>query len=383
MKLSCLQGNLSEGLAVVGRAVATRTALPVTSHVLLATDGGRLKLSATNLEIALSRWVGAKVEEEGAIAVPARLLSDFVNSLPDVEIKILLSKNSLSLTCARYEAHINGVDASEFPPIPQVGEGVNTRIDPEVLRQGVGMVAFAAAAEDTRPVLTGVNVEMEGDQLTLVAADGFRLALLHLSLLDPVPERTVVIVPSRALTELARLLPEGKGEAGGDGEKAVEVTVNTQRGQALFRLPGAEMVSQLIQGTFPNYSQLIPSGYETRTTVATADFQRAARIAALFARDGSGIVRLVITPGGDMTPGKVEVSAKSEEIAENKGDIDAIVEGGEAKIAFNGKYLTEVLGVLKEEKVAIETTSPSSPGVLRPVGTDTYTHVVMPMFVQW
>jgi DNA polymerase-3 subunit beta len=117
--------------------------------------------------------------------------------------------------------------------------------------------------------------------------------------------------------------------------------------------------------------------------VATADFQRAARIASLFARDGSGIVRLLITPGGDMTPGKIEVSAKSEEIADNMGEIDAIVEGGEAKIAFNGKYLNEVLGVLKEEKVVIETTSPSSPGVLRPVGADTYTHVIMPMFVQW
>lgn len=375
MKLSCLQHNLSEGLAVVGRAVATRSALPVTNHVLLSTDGGRLKLSATNLEIAISRWVGAKVEAEGGIAVPARLLADFVNSLPDDRIDISLTKRTLNLTCARYSAHINGVDAGDFPPIPQVAAGVSTKIDPEALRQGVAMVAFAAATEDTRPVLTGVNMEMEGEKLTLVAADGFRLALLHLGLLSPVTGRTVVIIPARALAELGRLLPEG--------QEPVEVALNPQRGQALFRLPNAQMVTQLIQGTFPNYSQLIPTGYETRTVVATAEFQRAARIASLFARDGSGIVRLVITPGGDMAPGKMAVSARSEEIADNMGEIDAVVEGKEAKIAFNGKYLTDVLGVIKEEKVAVETTSPSSPGVLRPVGSDTYTHVVMPMFVQW
>jgi DNA polymerase-3 subunit beta len=315
--------------------------------------------------------------------VPARLLSDFVNSLPDDKIELSLSRQTLSLSCARYSAHINGVDAGDFPPIPQVAEGVSTTIDPEVLRQGVTMVAFAAATEDTRPVLTGVNVEMEEDRLALVAADGFRLALLHLSLLSPVPERTVVIVPGRALSELARLLPEGKGEAGEDSKKPVEVTLNTQRGQALFRLSSTEMVTQLIQGTFPNYSQLIPTGHETRTVVATADFLRAARIASLFARDGSGIVRVVITPGADMAPGKMTVSARSEEIADNMGEIDAVVEGGEAKIAFNGRYLTEVLAVLKEEKVAVETTSPSSPGVLRPAGNDNYTHVVMPMFVQW
>jgi len=159
--------------------------------------------------------------------------------------------------------------------------------------------------------------------------------------------------------------------------------VNPNKSQALFRLKDTELVSQLVQGTFPQYAQLIPQSYDTRVVVDVAEFLRAARTAAIFARDGSGIVRLVITPGGELTPGKITVSARSEEIGDDVGEIDAIVEGEEAKIAFNGKYLTDVLGVLRESQVALETTNPSSPGVVRPVGVDNYIHVVMPMFVQW
>ena len=168
-----------------------------------------------------------------------------------------------------------------------------------------------------------------------------------------------------------------------DQEEAVEITVNPEKGQALFRLKNIELVSQLIQGTFPNYAQLIPKSCTTKAVIGVADFLRATKTASIFARDGSGIVRLVVTPGGEMTPGKVTVSARSEEIGDDVGEIDAMVEGEEAKIAFNGKYLTDVLSVLHEAQVALETTNPSSPGVLRPVGADNYIHVVMPMFVQW
>ena len=168
-----------------------------------------------------------------------------------------------------------------------------------------------------------------------------------------------------------------------DQEEPVEIMVNPNKSQALFRLKDIELVSQLVQGTFPNYTQLIPSSYNTRMTVSVDEFLRATKTASIFARDGSGIVRLVITPGAAKTPGKLTVSARSEEIGDDVGEIDATVEGEEAKIAFNGKYLTEVLSVLRETQVALETTNPSSPGVLRPIGADNYLHVVMPMFVQW
>jgi DNA polymerase-3 subunit beta len=377
MKLSCLQENINHGLGVVGRAVATRTTLPITNNVLLASDEGRLKLVATNLEMAISCWIGAKVEEEGSITVPARLLTEFVSSLPNDTIDIALSPKTktLGLKCARFEARISGVDAKEFPPIPTIDEGINASVEVEALHQGVNQVVFAAATEESRPVLTGVSAQFEGNELTLAAADGFRLAVYKLPVSGEVAQKTEVIIPARTLAELNRLT--------GEQEEAVEIMLNPKKSQVLFRLKNIEMVSQLVQGTFPNYSQLIPQSYNTRVIVSVADFLRATKTASIFARDGSGIVRLVMTPGSEATPGKLTISARSEEIGDDVGEIDATVEGDEAKIAFNGKYLTDVLGVLGEAQVALETTNPSSPGLIRPVGVDNYTHVVMPMFVQW
>lgn len=377
MKLSCLQENLSRGLSIVGRAVATRTTLPITNNVLLETGQSQLKLVATNLEMAISYWVGAQVEEEGTITVPARLLTEFVNSLPNDKIDISLSSRTktLELKCARFEARISGVDAKDFPPIPTIDGNIATKIDAEAIHQGISQVAFAAASEESRPVLTGVDAVFENEMLTLAAADGFRLAVYNLPLAAPVSERTEAIIPARTFNELNRLLAEG--------EEAIEVTVNPNKSQALFKLKNAELVSQLVQGTFPQYNQLIPQSYTTRVTVDVADFLMATRTASIFARDGSGIVRLVITPGGELAPGKLTISARSEEIGDDVGEIDATVEGEEAKIAFNGKYLIDVLSALREPQVALEITNPSSPGVIRPVGTDNYIHVVMPMFVQW
>jgi DNA polymerase-3 subunit beta len=377
MKLTCLQENFNRGLNIVGRAVATRTTLPITNNVLLATDGGRLKLVATNLEMAVSCWIGAKIEEEGEITVPARLLTEFVSTLPSDTIAINLSPQTktLGLKCARFEARISGLDAKEFPPIPSVDDGITTKIEVESIRQAINQVVFASATEESRPVLTGVCTQFEGSTVTFAAADGFRLAVFKMPIKDKISQKSEVIIPARTLAELNRLIS--------DQDEAITVTLNPNKSQILFRLKSTELVSQLVQGTFPNYSQLIPKSYNTRVMVNVADFLRATKTAAIFARDGSGIVRLVVTPGSEKNPGKLAVSARSEEIGDNVGEIDATVEGAEAKIAFNGKYLIDVLNVLHEPQVALEITNPSSPGLLRPVGADNYTHVVMPMFVQW
>ena len=377
MNVSAMQEHLAKGLGIVGRAVATRSTLPVTANVLLATDGGRLKLAATNLEIALSCWVGAQVEEEGAITVPARLLTDFVNSLPNEKIEMTLAPRSrqLKLVCARNQATIGGIDADDFPPIPAVEDGGSLELDPQALHTAISQVVFAAATDDSRPVLTGVDIVMEGDQLTFAAADGFRLSVRHLQLAKPVPERVEVIIPARALSELNRLLPEET--------EPVRMTFNAARTQALFKLKNIELVAQLIQGTFPNYSQLLPDAHTTRAVVDVSEFLRETRIASIFARDGSGIVRLQFTPGEEVAPGRMVISARAEEIGDNMGEVDAAIEGEAAKIAFNGKYLQDYLQVLEGGRVALEMSGDQKQGVFRPVGDDTYVHVVMPMFVQW
>ncbi len=377
MKLSCLQENLNRGLGIVGRAVATRSTLPITQNILLSAEESRLKLSATNLEMATTCWIGAKVEQEGTITIPARLLIDFVNSLPNELIEITLPANShtLELKSGRFQAHINGIAAEDFPPIPQVSDGLITNIEVDALREGIAQVVFVAATEESRPVLTGINIEFDGSELNLAAADGFRLAVHKITLGSPVSEKSTVIIPARTLNELNRLLA--------DQEEPVEITINQQKSQVLFRLKDAELVSQLIQGSFPNYSQVIPQSYTTRAVVDINEFLRVSKMSSIFARDASGIVRLVITPGAELTPGKVTVSAQAEEVGSNVSEIDALVDGEEAKIAFNVKYLSDVLSVLHQSQVALEVTTSSSPGVIRPIGVDNYVHVVMPMFVQW
>ncbi len=385
MRLSCLQENLSRGLGVVGRAVATRTTLPITQNVLLATDQAMLKLSATNLEIAITTWIGAMVEEEGSITVPARLLTEFVASLPAERIDMVMTPRpmTLQLTCARSEARIHGTDAEEFPPIPTVEGGLAAKIDPQVLKTAISQVVFAAATEESRPVLTGVKLELEGDRFTMAAADGFRLAVYRGHLAEPVGEPISIILPARTLSELNRFL--------GEQDSPVEMTMTPARGQVMFRLQNIEVVSQLIQGTFPNYSQLIPQSYQTRTVFDLQELLRATRSAAIFARDGSQIIRLQMTPAAEGTPsegegrrpGRVTISARAEEMGDHQDEVDTYIEGDESKIAFNSKYLLDVLSVMERGEVVLETTTPSSPGVFKPTNSDSYVHVVMPMFVQW
>jgi len=382
MKITCLQENLSRGLAVVGRAVANRATLPVIHNVLLSVDQSMLKLSATNLEIAMTTWVGAKIEEEGSITVPARLLSEFVNSLPNDPINLQLDEGSglLEISSGSSKAHINITDASEFPPIPTVDDGIAAEVDPLVLRSAITRVAFAAATEESRPVLTGVELKLDESKFTMAAADGFRLAVHHGALLKAVPEEMSVIIPARTMNELNRLIS--------DREEPVEILMTPAKGQVMFRIRGGdtvEIVSQLLQGTFPNYEQLIPQSYTTRAVMDLPTVLRAARTASIFARDGSNIIRMHLMPAeADTEPPKVEISARSEEVGDNEDTVDLDeIEGEEGKIAFNSRYLLDVLSVLEKGKIALETTTSSSPGVFKPTDSDDYIHVVMPMFVQW
>ena len=383
MKISCMQENLSRGLAVVGRAVASRATLPVTQNVLLSAENGMLRMSATNLEIAMTTWIGAMVEEEGSVTVPARLLTDYVNSLGTDRIDIEMEPGSrqLHLKSGRSQTNINGTDASEFPPIPTVEDAVVAQIQPSALRTAITRVAFAAATEESRPVLTGVEVKLNEGGFTMAAADGFRLAVQHGELAQSIPEEMSVIIPARTMTELQRLLS--------DNSEPVDIMLTPQKGQVMFRLQGGdtvELVSQLLQGTFPNYDQLIPQGYTTRAILDLQETLRATRTAAIFARDGSNIVRMHVMPSeeGEEGGGKLLISARSEEVGDNEDVVDvAELEGEEGKIAFNSRYLLDVLQVLERGRVAIETTTSSSPGVFRPTDSDDYVHVVMPMFVQW
>ncbi len=368
MKLSVMQENLARGLQVVSRAVSTRSTLPVLNNVLLRTEDGGLKLTATNLEIGITYWVPGKIDTGGAVTVPSRLLTDIVAGLPanervDLELQ---AQETLHVVAGRFETRVKGIDAEEFPAIPTAGERPTTRVAQKVLKEALGEVTFAAATDEARPILTGVLAKFEGDKLTLAAADNYRIAVKTLTVLDPV-EETSVVVPARSLHELSRILS--------DTDDPVDIVLSAARNQILFHLEGIDLVSRLIDGQFPNYQQVLPKGFTTKATVDRDQLLAAVKLASLIASASANIVKLHV--GKDAEIG-VTVSAAAD-VGDNKSDVEAQVEGDGTTIAFNARYLIDVLTNVDSDQFAIELSGPLSPGVFRPVSDGLYVHVVMPV----
>ena len=373
MKVSVLQENLAHGLNIVSRAVAPRSTLPVLANVLLATDEGRLRLSATNLELGITCWIGAKIEEEGSTTVPARTFTDLVSTLPNDRVNMSLNvrTQTLNVRCGTSVTDIKGIDAQEFPPMPVPDLENGIPINVADLKEMIQQVVFAASTDEARPVLTGVQLSAQGNRLTLSAADGFRLSIRHAELSSALPRPVSAIIPARALSELARV--------SGDGDQTLTMVLPPGRGQVIFRLKDAELTSQLIEGAFPDLEQVIPRNCRTRTVLSTQAFLKACKQAEIFAREGTHIARINIAAGGELQPGVVEISGQSEETGANETKVDASIEGPDLLIAFNVRFMREVLDVIKTPNVALETTVETAPGVIRPVGEDNFLHVIMPM----
>jgi DNA polymerase III subunit beta len=375
VKITCKQQDLSRGLSVVSHAVSNRSTLPILANILLATEHGRLKLSATNLEIGINCWVDAQVHEEGTTTVPAKLLTDFVNSLPQATVDIAVSEdtNKVNIKGEGSSANIKGMDASEFPLIPNGEDGETPVIvDASLLKEMIAEVAIAASEDESRPVFTGVLVQVSNEKLTFAAADSFRLAVRTAPLPGDDSTHGDILIPARTLTELARILPN---------EEAVQMIVTPNRSQVLFHTEQSDLVSRLIEGSFPNFRQIIPKEHTTRAVVETKTFAARVKSAALFARDSSNITRIKIQ-GGDnsgLEAGTVTIEATAEDLGDNVGVLNAAVDGPEQQIIFNVKYLAEVLAVMGTPEVAIEINAPTKPGVIKPVGPADYTYVIMPM----
>src|SRR4051794_6710959 len=372
VKLSVMQENLARGLAVVSRAVSTRGTLPVLANVLLRTEDGGLKLTATNLEIGITYWVPGKIETDGATTVPARLFADLVSSLPgservDLELQ---GADVLHVRAGRFATHIKGIDADEFPTIQTAGERPTTRIAQKVLRRALSETIFAAASDEARPILTGVLARFEGDRLTLAAADNYRIAVRTVDILDPV-ESVSVVIPARALAELARVLS--------DTDDPVELVLAQARNQVLFHVEGIDLVSRLIDGQFPNYQQVLPQSHATRAELEREELLRAVRPAALIASSSANIVKLRVGPDGQADGDNGVMVTATADVGDYEGAVEAAVEGDGTTIAFNARYLADVLTNVDADRFAIELNGPLSPGVFRPVGDDAYVHVVMPV----
>lgn len=384
MKIGCQQEQLAKGLSIVGRAVSTKTTLPVLQNILLATDksspeGPRLKLAATNLEISVTVLVPAQIIEEGEITVPARLLTEFVSSLSqlgkETNVQLNLDPSTLALHVkgGRFEANIKGIAAEDFPSLPAgATNGNQITIKAHDLKEAVNQVAFAASSDETRPVLTGIFTTFSNDKVTMAAADSFRLAVRTAPLAEEVSNSFSALLPARAMIELARVV--------GDDENVVEISVTGNKSQAVFKTDAVTFTSSLIEGNFPNYQAIIPKAYTTRATLETTSLLQAVKTAGIFAKDtGGNIVRVTVSPGEDLTPGSLLMTANAAEVGDNRNEIDATVDGATAQIAFNAKFMSDVLNAISTAQVALELQSPSNPGVIKPVGRDDYVYVIMPM----
>jgi len=263
---------------------------------------------------------------------------------------------------------MKGIDAEEFPIIPAIPDRPTTRIAQSTLRRMIGEVAFVAAADDSRPVLTGVLTTMAGDLVTMAAADPYRLSVRHGRLLDRVDPAAEIIIPAKSLFEVGRILT--------DTDEAVEIFVTANKSQVIIHTEEADIVSRIIEGQFPNYRQVIPSSFTTRVVARREELLNATRLASFFARDAANIVRFQVDPANEAP---LVVTATAAEVGDQTGRVDATVEGQATTIAFNSRFVSEALSSLTAAEVALELGGPLAPGVLKIVGDESYLHVVMPL----
>lgn len=350
MKVSCTQENLNRGLNVVSRVVGTRTTLPVLNNILIRTKDGRLTLAATDLEIGITTWIGAKVDDEGAVTCPARLLADYVTTNNDQTIKLTLDNTTLHLESEHYKANIKGIEAEEFPLIPAVKDGVTLEVAAKEFKDGIAQTVFACALDETRPVLAGVYISASGGKLKMAATDSYRLAEKTIALAAKEKKEAHIIVPQRAMAEVGRLIDES----------VEKVTILIGENQVQFKFGPTEVVSRLVEGTFPDYQQLIPASAKTTVVLERADFANAIKMASFFARESANNIKLVAKK-----PATLEIVAVSPELGDNVSQLSAKVTGDDLEIAFNAKFILDVLAVNPASQIVLELSGQMAAGLLR------------------
>jgi len=373
MKVSILQENLSKGLNIVNRFILPRAQLPILNNFLIKTEQGRLKLSATNLETGINLWLGAKVEKEGEICVPAKNLTEYISLIPPQKINLEVEKNFLKITSESYQANFISLAASEFPLIPTLKKKPEISLNNKDLALAISQVAFAAAQDEGRPALTGVLFKIKKDRLILAATDGFRLSVKEISGLKSGEEGKLqkeLIIPARALIEVGKIISEA-GE-----ENNLGLTITPESNQIIFSTSEVEIISRLIEGKFPDFEKIIPEKSKTQVTIETEGLLQAVRAASIFAREAANIINFEIKGS------KLEVSSNNPQLGENKVTLEAKTEGEGGKIAFNSRYLLDFLNSVKSDLVSFEMTTSLNPGIFKPTNDKSYLHIIMPIRIQ-
>jgi DNA polymerase-3 subunit beta len=361
MKLKVTQENLAKALNTVARVANTRNTLPILANVMIKTVGNRLSVAATNLDIAITHYIGSKVAEEGAITVPARLMQDFVTSLPSGIIDLKLDDYKLDITTDKYQSVINGVSAEEFPVMPAIGENKTWTVPAKGFKKALQQVIIAASSDEARPTLTGVYLHTNDGFLYVVATDSYRLAEKKLM---KTTDTVDLLVPATAMHDLLRII--------GDNDENVEIMSDDQ--QVLFRVGDVELVARLIEGKYPDYRKLIPAAFATEATLNRADFVNITKVSSLFARESAGSVTIKV----DEKDKAVSIRSVASQLGENTASANGEI-SGDGDITLNSRYLLDALGAFGDESVTFSFNGKLEPSILKDKKNPSYVHVIMPL----
>lgn len=363
MKITCLQENLKNSLNLTQNIIGRNLTLPILNNVLLATEEGRLKISSTNLEIGINTWTSGKIEKNGAITCPAKVLTGFINNLPNKKIELEVRGNNLVIKCDNYRATLNGLSADDFPIIPKIDGEALIEIKNSVLKDALLKVVGLASLSESRPEITGVLFKFEKKELKLAATDSFRLAeKIIFETNKKSDEIRSLIVPQKTAQEIIRIL----------GEREGEMKIYLGAGQILFDGGDAQVISRLIEGQYPDYQQIVPKNFSTQATIDKAELLNIIRAASVFSSKTNNIKV-------SLGEGLVEVLSQDPDLGENKSQIKAETKGKKVEISFNYRYLLEGLANIGTKQVFLGMNSDSNPAVFRPIGDESYIYLVMPI----
>ncbi|MFH0863791.1 MAG: DNA polymerase III subunit beta [Candidatus Gottesmanbacteria bacterium] len=369
MRFECLQENLNQGLSIVNRFISTKPQLPILANILFSATDGKLILKATNLESGVVLEVGAKIDEEGEVTVPAKTINEFIGQLPAEKIEFTTQESNLEINCQKFQATISTIPSSEFPPLPSISAKPNFVFRTDEFLSPISKVSFAAASDESRPVLSGVKI-LSGDKgIILAATDGFRLSTYHINSnkFPPID----LILPAKTLMDIVRILGEQK-------EEEFKLDITKEKNQAIFGLTKAEIICRLLEGQFPSFEKIIPTSFTTKSIINKDDFLMAIKTASIFAREAANVIKFQISPSSG-SASKFQIKADATQVGKSSVELDTKTEGEGGEIAFNSRFLLEYLNIVSGEEIIFEMTNPLSPGVFRVVGDEGFTHIIMPV----
>lgn len=372
MEISCNQDTFAKYLSIVSRIVGNKPGFPILNNVFFESGNGRLVMTATDLEVGVHCWIGANIKSDGKTTVPAKQLSEFVNSVPSKKIDVKLEKQILMVNAGKSVAQFNTLDSGDFPTITSDVKGKPlVKMDKENLLRTVRSVAFSAAKDDTKPVFTGVRIEVEDKTIAFVTADGLRLSRYFIKLDASVKEKVNFLVPVKAFEELARIVGEFP-----DNNDDIEIYLLKDKNEVLFRYNDIDLVTRLIDGKFPDYKAIIPTSHEIEATFDKDEFEKSIKVVDIIARSVLGN-RTVLKFNKEK--GEITVFASQSELGSNRSTLGAKIEGKSMEIAFSSRFISDFLNNMEGETIVFQSFSPTSTAVFKIKGNDAYIHLIMPM----